>query len=599
MINSVNYYAISQIFDTESDWLYEVPKYQREYTWGKSHWESLYDDLVDNETGYFLGSIICINQSEDTFQAQKLELVDGQQRLITLTLLFAAIYTELSRYQSQFNDEQRAESINIKWRLVLKKKTDTVRLIPQIQNQNFDDFLAVLGSAGVIAECKPPRFAPNRRIFKAYRYFLDRISKSTRVGEQVDFEKVEDILAKVNNACVVKIEVSSHADAYTLFESLNDRGMPLNAVDLIKNKLLAKADATDPTNVGLYFEKWLKLLDYLGDDNSTQERFFRHFFNAFQTELSTSVREKFATRSNLIRIYEQLLANDMSRNLDLILDAGSLYSHILSRAENEDFQYLIDPLKNLERIQGSPSHVLVLYLMARKQDLNLTNSDLSSVVDFLVRFFVRRNLTDTPSTRDLTRLFSDVIESIQKQSSTQVVNSIKSKLRDISASDEIFRTKLVGPIYDENAGVTRFILCALAHKEMTKETQLDLWKTEKGKFVWTVEHIFPQGENIPESWVDMVADGDVEEAASIQSEHGHTLGNLTMSGFNVNLGNKSFEEKRDLKDSEGRPVGFKNTFPLNVDVASAQTWNVASIQERTTRLVDEAMRRFSIATVDE
>ena len=92
MIKSVNNYPVSQLFDIEANVVYVIPRYQREYTWGKNQWENLFDDLRENESGYFLGSIICINQSIDALSEQNLELVDGQQRLTTLSLLFAAVY---------------------------------------------------------------------------------------------------------------------------------------------------------------------------------------------------------------------------------------------------------------------------------------------------------------------------------------------------------------------------------------------------------------------------------------------------------------------------------------------------------------------------
>ena len=81
MIKSVNSYPISQLFDIDSNVVYHVPKYQREYTWTKREWENLFDDILDNDPGYYLGSIICINQSGDALSVQELELVDGQQRL--------------------------------------------------------------------------------------------------------------------------------------------------------------------------------------------------------------------------------------------------------------------------------------------------------------------------------------------------------------------------------------------------------------------------------------------------------------------------------------------------------------------------------------
>lgn len=593
MIKSVNNYPVSQLFDIEAGVVYAIPRYQREYTWGKSQWENLFDDVLENDPGYFLGSIICINQSTDALSVQKLELVDGQQRLTTLSLLFASVYHALKSHETDLDDEQRVELINLKRKLVLKKGDDQIRLIPQIQNNNNPDYRAVLAEIGVISECDVPAYAGNRKIFRAYRYFQDRIDemangRSNRLGTIMEF------LDKVSHACLVKIEVASHADAYTLFESLNSRGMPLTAIDLIKNKLLARLESIEPGKVDHYFGHWNRLLGYLGDDYAIQERFFRQYYNAFKDQLKAVHQVPVATRSNLIQIYEKLINHDAKDCLQKISAAGRLYSLILSRNQDDALNGLEKPIKDLERIQGAPSYLLMLYLLVRKDELELTNAHLTSIVELLVRFFVRRNLTDTPPTRDLTRLFMTVIDKISGLRADAIPQSIEQQLVAVSATDEAFQRKLDGPIYEENSGVTRFILCALAEQAMTKESWVDLWRFENKQFVWTIEHIFPQGENIPQSWITMIADGDEIKAKEIQQTHVHKLGNLTISGFNSALGNKSFEDKRDRVDRQGRAVGYKNGLKLNEDLATAAGWSVDQIDSRTDKLVQQVTQLFKL-----
>jgi len=597
MIKSVNNYPVSQLFDIEAGVVYAIPRYQREYTWGKNQWENLFDDVLENDPGYFLGSIICINQSTDALSVQKLELVDGQQRLTTLSLLFASVYHALKSHETDLDDEQRVELINLKRKLVLKKGDDQIRLIPQIQNNNNPDYRAVLAEIGVISECDVPAYAGNRKIFRAYRYFQDRIDEMAN-GQSNRLGTIMEFLDKVSHACLVKIEVASHADAYTLFESLNNRGMPLTAIDLIKNKLLARLESIEPGKVDHYFGHWNRLLGYLGDDYAIQERFFRQYYNAFKDQLKAVHQVPVATRSNLIQIYEKLINHDAKDCLQKISAAGRLYSLILSRNQDDALNGLEKPLKDLERIQGAPSYLLMLYLLVRKDELELTNAHLTSIVELLVRFFVRRNLTDTPPTRDLTRLFMTVIDKISELRADAIPQSIEQQLVAVSATDEAFKRKLEGPIYEENSGVTRFILCALAEQAMTKESWVDLWRFENKQFVWTIEHIFPQGENIPQSWITMIADGDEIKAKEIQQTHVHKLGNLTISGFNSALGNKSFEDKRDRVDRQGRAVGYKNGLKLNEDLAAAAGWSVGQIDSRTDKLVQQVTQLFKLQGVD-
>lgn len=591
MIKSVNNYPISQLFDPNSRIVYSIPRYQREYTWGKNDWENLFDDVFENAPGYFLGSIICINQSTDALSVQKLEVIDGQQRLTTLSLLFAAVYCYLNSCENELTEKNKAKLFALMWRLVLEDNDDQIRVIPQIQNNNQSDYRAVLAEVGVIDACDIPANAGNRRIFRAFRYFQSRLSTMTD-GMENKVTTILDILDKVSQACLVKIEVSSHADAYTLFESLNNRGMPLTAVDLIKNKLLAKLELIEPGKIDYYFHRWNKLLEYLGDDYGTQERFFRHYYNAFKEELKTIYQVPMATRTNLMQIYEKLINNDAKNCLEKISDAGRLYALMLSHNQEEALNKLKKPLKDLDRIQGAPSYLLMLYLLVRKDQLQLNSDHLAQVVRLLVHFFVRRNLTDIPPTRDLNRIFMAIIDKIIRLSGVELVNTIQDILVRHSADDAVFRSKLEGPIYEENVGVTRFVLCALAEQRMTKETLVNLWKLEGKQFIWTIEHIFPQGDNIPDAWVEMIADGDKQIAKDYQQSHVHKLGNLTLSGFNSKLGNKSFEEKRDRKDAYGRYVGYRNGLILNEDLANISSWSVEQIDARTEKLVDEVVVLF-------
>lgn len=603
MIKSVNNYPVSQLFDIEAGVVYAIPRYQREYTWSKAQWESLFDDVQENDPGYFLGSIICINQTNDTLAVQRLEVVDGQQRLTTLSLLFAALYQSLKLHEKDLDDDQRVELINLKRKLVLKKGDDQLRVIPQIQNNNQNDYRAVLSDVGVISTFDTPAYAGNRKIFRALRYFQARIEEMVNGGSD-RLASIMAFLDKVSQACLVKIEVASHADAYTLFESLNNRGMPLTAIDLIKNKLLARLETTEPGKVDHYFDVWNKLLGYLGDDYGVQERFFRHYYNAFKDPLNVPFRKDedkkkdplgpVATRSNLIQIYEKLINQDAKHHLQAIRSAGQLYALMLARNTDEAWAQLDKPLKDLDRIQGAPSYLLMLYLLVRREALGINVAQLEDIARLLVCFFVRRNLTDTPPTRDLTRLFMAIIDEVAALSGDAVVTTIRDELLAVSTGDETFRSKLEGAIYEENVGVTRFVLCALAEQSMTKETWVDLWKYEGKLFVWTIEHIFPQGDNIPASWVKMIASGDEKKAKAIQEKHVHKLGNLTISGFNSALGNKSFKDKRDRTDSKGREVGYKNGLKLNAELATAEAWSIEQIDARTTTLVEQVMNLFAL-----
>lgn len=267
---NVNKYPISQILDPESKTIYEIPKYQREYIWGTKQWEELFNDLMENGAGYFLGSIICINTTQDTLNNPKFEVVDGQQRLTTLSLLLAALYVTLDSNRDSLDEDQQSDILQLKRKLVIKKTRSEIRIVPQVQHKNLEDYMGLLADKKIIAPHQTPKFAGNRRIFQGYNYFKRRIDSELEASNN-KVATMFEILEKVNTAILVMIEVSNHSDAYTLFESLNDRGTPLTSLDLIKNLLLARFDITDSDNLDYYFDRWIQIMDALGDDDSARE----------------------------------------------------------------------------------------------------------------------------------------------------------------------------------------------------------------------------------------------------------------------------------------------------------------------------------------
>lgn len=595
MIKSVFNYPVSTLLDIESGVVYAIPRYQREYTWSRAQWDALFDDLLENEPNYFLGSIICINQSQDALSVQSLELVDGQQRMTTLSLLLAAIYQSF-RVLPNLGMEQQIELYNLKHKLVLKRKSDQPRLIPQVQNNNQQDYFAVLGKAGILDDVEQVQHAGNRRVLKAYRHFLWRIEQYLQeLSEPV--AGLQALLDKVNTATLVKIEVAGHSDAYTLFESLNNRGVPLTAIDLIKNKLLAVLEAKDSGSIDKHYNRWKKVIDALGDDYAVQERFFRQYYNAFKPDLKDIVSVPVATKSNLMHVYEKLIGHDAESFLQAMIRLSAHYAQIVGYRAVPEQPKLSGLLLSLDRIQGAAAYLLLMVLFERKDTLELEQEHLEQVVHFLIAFFVRRNTTDLPPTRDLTRIFMDVAETVLALKGQAVVSHIQQRLTGESASDEQFEKSLKGPVYEDNKAVCRFVLCALEESRMTVETRVDLWALKGKQYVWTIEHIFPQGENIPDTWVQMIANGDAALAEQHRQTYAHCLGNLTISGYNSALGNKSFAEKQSRLDSQGRKVGYNNGLHLNQALVNETSWTVDKLKARTDLLVQEVLQKYPLSVL--
>lgn len=189
--------------------------------------------------------------------------------------------------------------------------------------------------------------------------------------------------------------------------------------------------------------------------------------------------------------------------------------------------------------------------------------------------------------RKLTQLFIDIISEVKVLQGAELVSAVREKLISVSASDEAFESKMRGSIYDENPEATRFILCSIEAQHQTKEIYTDLWSRDnQNKYVWTIEHIFPEGENIPNAWVEMIAGGDKELAKQYLAHYVHTLGNLTITGYNQNLSNMPFEQKKDRKSKDKRKdMGYRNGLYLNQSVVNEDSWTIDKIKARTDMLV--------------
>lgn len=201
-----------------------------------------------------------------------------------------------------------------------------------------------------------------------------------------------------------------------------------------------------------------------------------------------------ATKSTVLDIYEKLIKSDYKNLLNKLEKEAKTYSLIINNAKDEDKVIAYEKnLLDLDRIGGSPSYLLLMKLISNKDTYEISADDINGVIKLMVGFFVRRNITDFPNTRNLNKLFIDIIAAIKGLKNKAVTDKIKEIIAANSSDDAIFKSKLEGPVYQTNTDSTRFLLCYYEDKYSTKEIHTDLWERDKGnKFIWTIEHIFPK-----------------------------------------------------------------------------------------------------------
>ena len=430
------------------------------------------------------------------------------------------------------------------------------------------------------------------------------------------------LIDRVNNLRFIHISVPSQADAYRLFEALNNRGQPLSALDIIKNGLLAKIEHKKHGSIDDAFERWKEMTDRLTDDDTVQERYLRHFYHAFKHRTEIGIKSiPRATRSTIIRIYEELA----KANPELLLNSLVEGSHY--------YQMLVDPLNakisvkrrkifiELDRIGSVPAYQGLLYfLYAEKNKLLESNNTLDDIADFLARYFIRRNITDQPGTNRLDSIFSGLIDTCQKEvkakrqiGASLVIDYLKNSKTDKPADDNTFRDGLLNDLWWYNDGMARYVLCRLDESFAGREYETDLWKRDdKGRYIWTVEHVLPQTDNLRKDWIEMIAGGDAAKARNIQEEWVNCLGNLTLSGYNSKLSDKPFAIKQESHEmtiaGDKLNIGYKNGLALNnlpfqpdksnkakeITLANTKVWTVTEIEARNHAIVTRLMKLFKL-----
>ena len=574
MIQSAKQITISALLGQDSEgktFQYIIPPYQREYAWNKNQWDNLFDDLSENDKGYFLGSLICILGEEN-----KATVIDGQQRLTTLNILLLAIYSKLKKMLKDDNNQKimiSNKSYNKAWLnldefLIYNDKT--LKLTPSIQNNNQTDFdYLVRWIVKGENNNKPANFG-NRRIAKAFNHFSERIE--TTIEDSI--KELFDFLDKVTSACVVRIDTQDDTSAFILFESINNRGVPLTPMDLIKNTMISyiKNKTAEETN----FE-WQKIVNNISDYD-VQVRYLRHFYQAFKPINlifnSANGKEKI-TKNDLIKTYTEVIKGK-SKNVNAedvlgeLTKKSQLYK-FLSYPENIQEQDELwikykNKLLDLKKLGIAPAYTLLLFLFEKHPQQNFAN-----LLNYIEKWFMIRHLTDSPATNRLDEIFIRATKTQHNEYNEEIL--LDELQKELPSQKRIEEALQSNTLYDDNPALIRYILISLEQQHRTAENQVDFWAVnQKGKAIWSVEHIYPQKPKEGEWYEDC-------------KERLHSLGNLTLSAYNSNLSNRSFEEKAEVKDEKGNNIGLKSgNVKINDYLLNKDKWCLEYIKERGNQL---------------
>jgi len=579
--------TVEKILSTDNnnqELFYKIPPYQREYAWGKEHWENLFNDLNDNGKNYFLGSIICIANGESSDTYSSLDVIDGQQRLVTLSILLNALLSELTQYSKDHpsdnildmgENEEYALAYGGLKKLIFSRTMTSQKLTLSIQNNNDGDYKAILGINNFIKFENPANFG-NRRISKAFNYFKNRLSEKNQDDTELfSIQTLFDFLEKILSSLIVRIKADDISSAFTLFESINNRGIPLTPLDLIKNSIIGTiSEDHNETN-----ERWQIIINNIKNYDD-QVRYLRHYYHAFSYKEKVKLpKYQKAMKSTIIKIYSELIKKDVHFIFDDLIEKSKIYTDFINPQDAIKYS---SKLEDLSRLQVAPAYSLLLHLFAEKKDENF-----DATLNFIENWFLRRHITDYPATNKLDDIFRTLITKVVQNSSRNYFEIIKEYLTEEKQymNDEAFKTYLgEKDLYDINQNATRCLLIKLEKSKRTKETMVNFWETtkkSKGKLLWSVEHILPQKPNDKSDWKSIFT------AEEIQSNV-HRLGNLTLTRYNSEYSNNSFEKKSSFKDKKDKDIGLKSgDVHINTYLTDKNIWDKNCIEERGKILANE------------
>lgn len=551
--------TLNKLLNTSRQFI--VPIFQRNYSWQKSQYEQLWFDILraskfKEKQNHFIGSIVYIDMGTPAGRPQQLLLIDGQQRLTTISILLCAI----KDYVQKFNLETKL--INL-----AKIKNQFLYNSDEIDEDRYKLLLNVQDKETYIKLIDNTIFTVNKpatNIIKCYEFFYERIEDFIKQYGQID-----EIYAGIFKLSLVSISLDKDSDnPQMIFESMNSTGKDLSQTDLLRNYLLM--DLTPEKQTRLYKTYWKPMEELFGEDiykNDVNK--FDYFIRDFLTLKSDT-----GHICKINNVYENFKRYYLDNNCEKFAVLKDLFTYAKYYACIDLLQEKDDELKLYwQEFKKLDSHVVYPFLLNLYDDYScqiLIKEDFKKILQVVISYLWRRAICEIP-TNSLSKTFATLYQAVDKD---DYVNSIikafvfKSSYKRFPSDYEVREKLQTKDIY--HFRLRKYLLEALEnyyHKE-----PIDLNTAN-----YTIEHIMPQNIEHNLLWQQMLG----EDWQEVHSLYLHTLGNLTITGYNAEMSNKSFWEKVNGES------GFKHShLKLNESIAQSDVWNKKAIQRRTNILTD-------------
>lgn len=536
---------------------YKIPVYQRNYEWSWEQCDKLFEDVVtagQRNQLHFCGSIV-LKPIAPTKGIGNNIVIDGQQRLTTIYILLKAL-SDMAQNDSEKMLPQGAIFNTDQYNQFQLDETSKMKLKPAKDNN--DQLLDLIYD-------KHDKIDTTCEIYRNYEHFCDLIR-----GKQAEGITVSDIYRGIGLLTVAVIQLDDNDNAQEIFERINSTGIPLSLSDKIRNFVLM----TEVDQDRLYESYWLKAEQILSRDQL--EGFFLDYLNfkmdgftkestAYDDFKALYVRGRYTNETMLGEI------------LHYAQQYYAFYCGDKLHLSNEANQFL-DSLRKLNQT------TVYIFLFSVFDDFEagvIDDETLCKVLRLLLNYSIRRLICEVGS-NSLRGLYKTLYGRVfnRPENKNNYYDSIVSFLlqltsKDVMPSDAEFVAALKERnLYRKNA-LCKYLLVAIENqgKEQIKTDAL------------TIEHIMPQNKNLSTAWQRMLG----TDWELVRERYLHTLGNLTLTGYNSELGDLPFAEKLDKLAEENTHVTV-----LYSDVKNKTEWNAQTMESRAERLSEEVLKLFPI-----
>ncbi|ACD48307.1 DUF262 and DUF1524 domain-containing protein [Helicobacter pylori] len=530
-----------------------IPIYQRVYSWGNEQCKQLWDDIIktggnDQIKGHFIGSILYVHDGIYKIGHNKLLIIDGQQRLTTITLLLTALRNHWSDKRKEIEDHYLINSD--------KDGDEKFRLI--LSDSDKDTLLSLIDKD----RRKPIK--PSSKIMENFKLFEEWISKNTN--------KLETIFKGLEKLMVVYIALEKgKGNPQLIFESMNSTGKDLTETDLIRNYIVME---TEIEKQEYFYNKYWRDMEEEFEQSEREDlfnKFVRHYLTIKTREIP-NIKKVYAAFKDY-RQKEGIGIEDLLKDLQKY--CGYFCQIAFKKEADKDLNKALGFLVDLEMDVIYP---LLLELYSDYSDGVLSKDDFIRSIALIESYICRRAVCEL-GTNSLNKVFPSFTKHIQKD---EYFKSLKAHFGCLTEKQRF-------PNNDEFKDCFITIDFYKFKKNKYFFERLENFDTKERVYTheYTIEHIMPQ--TLTEQWKKDLG----ENFQEIHDKYLHTIGNLTLTAYNPEYSNKSFQEKRDMEK------GFKDSpLRLNQSLRDLESFGEEEIKKRANDLADLALKIWTYPNLD-